>query len=31
MRIHDHLLKHHDPEVFAHLNRLEIPPQVYGM
>ncbi|KAB7505874.1 TBC1 domain family member 5 [Armadillidium nasatum] len=30
-KIHDHLVKKHEPELFAHLNRLEIPPQVYGI
>ncbi|EDL83026.1 similar to TBC1 domain family, member 5 (predicted) [Rattus norvegicus] len=30
-QIQDHLLKKHDTELYMHLNRLEIPPQIYGL
>ncbi|NWQ73023.1 TBCD5 protein, partial [Columbina picui] len=30
-QIQDHLLKKHDIELYMHLNRLEIAPQIYGM
>lgn len=30
-RIQDHLVKKHDIELYMHLNRLEIAPQIYGM
>ncbi|KAM8758777.1 TBC1 domain family member 5 isoform 2-T2 [Rhynchonycteris naso] len=30
-QIHDHLLKKHDIELYMHLNRLEIAPQIYGL
>ncbi|MGH0145522.1 UNVERIFIED_CONTAM: hypothetical protein FKN15_026845 [Acipenser sinensis] len=30
-RIQDQLLKKHDIELYMHLNRLEIAPQIYGM
>ncbi|KAM5157009.1 TBC1 domain family member 5 isoform 1-T2 [Mantella aurantiaca] len=29
--IQDHLLKKHDIELYMHLNRLEIAPQIYGL
>lgn len=29
--IHDSLLQRHDPPLYNHLARLEIPPQIYGM
>ncbi|XP_066484640.1 TBC1 domain family member 5 isoform X2 [Tiliqua scincoides] len=29
--IQDHLLKKHDTELYMHLNRLEIAPQIYGL
>ncbi|EPY76586.1 hypothetical protein CB1_001408027 [Camelus ferus] len=29
-QIQDHLLKKHDIELYMHLNRLEIAPQIYG-
>ncbi|KAG8139162.1 putative TBC1 domain family member 5-like isoform 2 protein, partial [Naja naja] len=29
-QIQDHLLKKHDTELYMHLNRLEIAPQIYG-
>ncbi|XP_026942357.1 TBC1 domain family member 5 isoform X4 [Sagmatias obliquidens] len=30
-QIQDHLLKKHDIELYMHLNRLEIAPQIYGL
>ncbi|XP_038615854.1 TBC1 domain family member 5 isoform X2 [Tachyglossus aculeatus] len=30
-QIQDHLLKRHDIELYMHLNRLEIAPQIYGL
>lgn len=30
-RIQDQLVKKHDIELYMHLNRLEIAPQIYGM
>lgn len=30
-RIQDQLIKKHDIELYMHLNRLEIAPQIYGM
>ena len=30
-RIQDYLLKKIDPELYAHLENMEIPPQIYGM
>ncbi|XP_077159142.1 TBC1 domain family member 5 isoform X2 [Paroedura picta] len=30
-QIQDHLLKKHDTELYMHLNRLEIAPQIYGL
>uniref|UniRef100_K7FXI3 TBC1 domain family member 5 n=1 Tax=Pelodiscus sinensis TaxID=13735 RepID=K7FXI3_PELSI len=30
-QIQDHLLKKHDIELYLHLNRLEIAPQIYGL
>ncbi|XP_028926047.1 TBC1 domain family member 5 isoform X2 [Ornithorhynchus anatinus] len=30
-QILDHLLKRHDIELYMHLNRLEIAPQIYGL
>lgn len=30
-RIHDHLLKRYDCELFTYLERLEIAPQIYGI
>lgn len=29
--IHDNLLQRHDPALYTHLARLEIPPQIYGI
>lgn len=29
--IHDSLLQRHDPGLYTHLQRLEIPPQIYGI
>ncbi|KAK7077786.1 TBC1 domain, member 5, partial [Halocaridina rubra] len=29
--IHDNLLQRHDPSLYTHLSRLEIPPQIYGI
>jgi TBC1 domain family protein 5 len=30
-RIQDYILKKFDVELHMHLDRLEIPPQIYGM
>ncbi|XP_054722075.1 TBC1 domain family member 5-like [Uloborus diversus] len=30
-KIYDHLLKHHDVELFLYLENLEITPQIYGI
>ncbi|XP_027624983.1 TBC1 domain family member 5 isoform X3 [Tupaia chinensis] len=30
-QIQDHLLRKHDVELYMHLNRLEIAPQIYGL